>query len=34
MLGIERTFKYKREGSYSGFANVFRYELLLERGQY
>lgn len=34
ILGADRIFKYKREGSYAGFSNVFRYKLLLERGQY
>ena len=34
ILGTDRIFKYKREGSYAGFSNVFRYKLLLERGQY
>lgn len=34
ILGTDRIFKYKREGSYAGFSNIFRYKLLLERGNY
>jgi len=34
ILGPERIFKYKREGSYAGFSNIFRYKLLLDRGNY
>ncbi len=30
----ERIFKYKDRDSYSGFSNIFRYQLLLERGNY
>ena len=34
ILGAERIFKYKREGSYAGFSNIFRYKLLLDRGDF
>lgn len=30
----ERIFKYKDRDSYSGFSNIFRYQLLLERGNH
>lgn len=32
ILPPERIFRYRDEGSYAGFANFFRYKLLLERG--
>ena len=34
ILGENRIFTYKNNGSYSGFSNIFRYKLLLEKGQY
>ena len=34
ILGADRIFKYKKEGSYAGFSNTFRYKLLLDRGNY
>lgn len=34
ILSADRVFKYKREGSYAGFSNVFRYKLLLDLGNY
>jgi hypothetical protein len=34
ILGEDRIFTYKDNGSYSGFSNVFRYKLLLEKGHY
>ena len=34
ILPADRIFKYKREGSYAGFSNVFRYKMLLDRGNY
>ena len=34
ILGADRIFKYKGEGSYAGFSNVFRYKLLLDRGNF
>lgn len=30
----EQIFKYKEHDSYSGFSNIFRYKLLLEKGHY
>ena len=32
ILPASRIFRYREGGSYSGFANFFRYKLLLERG--
>ena len=32
ILGPEKIFKYKNHDSYAGFANLFRYKLLLEKG--
>jgi len=32
ILPASRIFQYKRSPSYAGFANFFRYKLLLERG--
>jgi hypothetical protein len=32
VLPRERVFRYRDRGSYAGFANFFRYKLLLERG--
>lgn len=34
ILGADRIFKYKQGGSYAGFSNVFRYKLLLDRGNF
>lgn len=34
ILPPEKIFKYKDRDSYSGFSNLFRYKLLLERGNY
>jgi hypothetical protein len=34
IIDEKRIFKYKNEGSYAGFSNVFRYKLLLDRGNY
>lgn len=34
IIGSDKIFKYKKEGSYSGFSNIFRYKLLLEKGNY
>jgi hypothetical protein len=34
ILGPDRIFKYKDHDSYGGFANLFRYKLLLEKGSY
>ena len=34
ILGADRIFKYKKEGSYAGFSNIFRYKLLLDRGNF
>lgn len=34
IISSERIFKYKREDSYAGFSNVFRYKLLYEKGNY
>jgi hypothetical protein len=32
ILGPERVFRYRDHASYAGFANYFRYKLLLEKG--
>ena len=32
ILPVSRIFQYKHQASYAGFANFFRYKLLLERG--
>ncbi|MDO8965177.1 glycosyltransferase [Algoriphagus sp.] len=32
IIPAEKIFKYKNNGSYAGFANLFRYKLLLEKG--
>ncbi len=32
IISSERIFKYKHHDSYAGFANLFRYKLLLEKG--
>src|SRR6185369_8610758 len=32
ILPASRIFQYKHQASYAGFANFFRYKLLLERG--
>ncbi len=32
ILPEEKIFKYRNNGSYAGFANLFRYKLLLEKG--
>jgi hypothetical protein len=34
ILPSSKIFKYKNHDSYAGFANLFRYKLLLERGSY
>jgi hypothetical protein len=34
IIGADRIFKYKKEGSYAGFSNVFRYKLLLDKGNF
>lgn len=34
MIPASRIFKYKDHNSYAGFANLFRYKLLLEKGGY
>ena len=34
ILGEDRIFTYKNNGSYAGFSNLFRYKLLLEKGGY
>lgn len=34
IIPSERIFKYKRQDSYAGFANLFRYKLLFEKGGY
>ena len=34
ILSPDRIFKYKKHNSYAGFSNLFRYKLLLEKGDY
>ncbi len=34
ILGEDRIFTYKNNGSYAGFSNLFRYKLLLDKGGY
>jgi hypothetical protein len=34
IISSDRIFKYREHDSYSGFSNIFRYKLLLERGGY
>lgn len=34
VISPDRIFKYKARASYAGFANLFRYRLLLEKGEY
>lgn len=34
VVSRDRIFKYKDNGSYAGFSNLFRYRLLLEKGGY
>ena len=34
IVGADKIFKYKDRDSYAGFANMFRYKLLFERGSY
>ncbi len=34
ILPADKIFKYKKHNSYAGFANMFRYKLLLEKGNY
>lgn len=34
ILGEDRIFTYKNNGSYSGFSNIFRYKLLSDKGSY
>ena len=34
ILSSDKIFKYKKHDSYAGFANLFRYKLLLEKGGY
>lgn len=34
LIPADRIFKYKDRDTYAGFSNVFRYKLLLERGNY
>lgn len=34
IISPDKIFKYKDHDSYAGFANLFRYTLLLERGQW
>lgn len=34
IINSEKIFKYKDRDSYAGFSNVFRYKLLLEKGNY
>ncbi len=34
LISPNRIFKYKKRDTYSGFANMFRYKLLLEKGNY
>lgn len=34
ILPADKIFKYKENNSYAGFANLFRYKLLLEKGNY
>lgn len=32
ILSVDKIFKYKQHDSYAGFSNIFRYKLLLEKG--
>ena len=34
IISSDKIFKYKKHNSYAGFANLFRYKLLLEKGNY
>lgn len=34
ILSSDKIFKYNKHNSYAGFANMFRYKLLLEKGNY
>jgi hypothetical protein len=34
LIGHDKIFKYKKRDTYSGFANMFRYKLLLEKGDF
>lgn len=34
LINPDRIFKYQKRDTYSGFANMFRYKLLLEKGSY